>query len=655
MSNLYQSSTGVTHVTADGQPVGLVLDKSRGAVLGDELVTNGTFDTDSDWGMDSNWTIENGKATSTGLGRMFQSIPFLEANKITTQVTFDITELTQGGVVVNLYGSISEIFTSVGTHTFIARSSDNTNLYFNNAGEGFGFIGSIDNVSVKQILGNHGTQPVATKRPTYNDNPDRLTLDLVDDGLLVTIPTGGWDGYMVLGTDQGTASYGVSLPEGDYELGGDYFPGNTINQVLFREGDVHPIDLKTVEQRFVNDGAKASYGDVLDFTSYWREKNITEFPLIDTSSGINFNFAWLNNNLTSFPLIDTLNGTNFSFAWQGNDLTSFPLIDTSSATTFLNAWLGNNLTSFPLLDASSVTSFQGAWVDNNLTSFPLIDTSNGTTFYASWQNNNLTSFPLINTSNGTNFGYAWFGNNLTSFPLIDTSSGTNFTQSWLGNNLTSFPLIDTSSGTTFYQAWQGNNLTSFPLIDTSSGTSLFQSWYQNNLTSFPLIDTSSVTSFYGAWAINNLTSFPSINTSSGTNFQIAWYRNNLTSFPLIDTSSGTNFAYAWYINSNLTDFPANMFDNCLATNFALAFGSTNLSQASIDGILVSIESNGTSNGTFDQSGGSAPSSVGEAAIDRLYTRGWDVTVTGGYQGKFLPELLFENNENGFWYSPEIGE
>ena len=146
-----------------------------------------------------------------------------------------------------------------------------------------------------------------------------------------------------------------------------------------------------------------------------------------------------------------------------------------------------------------------------------------------------------------------------------------------------------------------------------------------------------------------------IDTSSGVNFSNAWRGNNLTSFPLLNTSSATNFNYAWYANDNLTDFPENMFDNCLATNFTNAFLNTGLTQSSIDGILVSINSNGTSNGTFGQSGGSAPSATGEAAINALVTRGWTVSVTGGYQGKVLPEGLFENDENGFWYSMDIGE
>jgi len=45
---------------------------------------------------------------------------------------------------------------------------------------------------------------------------------------------------------------------------------------------------------------------------------------------------------------------------------------------------------------------------------------------------------------------------------------------------------------------------------------------------------------------------------------------------------------------------------------------------------VSLVTSGIAAGVFDQSGGSAPSATGEAAIDTLRSRGWTVTVTGGY-------------------------
>jgi len=350
---------------------------------------------------------------------------------------------------------------------------------------------------------NHATQATAAARPTYQTDPDRVTIDGVDDKMTVTVPVGGFTGTMVLATDQGTASYGVTIPAGAYDIGGrggQHFPGNAIVGQLIRDGALSAGDAAATESYFVANGATASYGAVTDFGSFWD--------------------GW--SEITSFPLIDTSSGTNFGQAWD-------------------------NCTS--------------------LTSLPLIDTSAGTSFYAAWRDcRSLTSFPLIDTSAGTNFSNAWRDcRSLTSFPLIDTSAGTNFSLAWY--NCTS--------------------ITSFPLIDTSAGT----------------------------------------------NFSSAWYNCiSITSFPLIDTSAGTNFSSAWRDGTSLTSFPANAFDNVSGGNFTDAFTDTALTQTSIDNVLVSLVASGISAGTrvFDQSGGSAPSSTGEAAIDTLRSRGWTVTVTGGY-------------------------
>ena len=175
-------------------------------------------------------------------------------------------------------------------------------------------------------------------------------------------------------------------------------------------------------------------------------------------------------------------------------------------------------------------------------------------------------------------------------------------------------------------------LTSFPLIDTSKVTNFYGTWYNNKLTSFPLIDTSSGMYFNNAWRGNQLTSFPLIDTSKVTSFYAAWFGNKLTSFPLIDTSSGVSFHSAWRNNNTLSSFPENAFDNVKGGDFTVAFENTNLNQESIDGILVSLVTSGIATGTrvFLQSGGSAPSATGKAAINTLRSRGWTVVVTGGY-------------------------
>ena len=169
--------------------------------------------------------------------------------------------------------------------------------------------------------------------------------------------------------------------------------------------------------------------------------------------------------------------------------------------------------------------------------------------------------------------------------------------------------------------------------DFSDVTTFFRYWRdRSELTDFPLIDTSSGTNFFDAWrSCSSLTSFPALDLSSGTNFSNAWRSCSLlTSLPALDVSSGTIFNRTWLSCSSLQDFPANMFDSVTATDFEFAFENTNLTQTSIDNILTSIDTANTSNGTFLQSGGSAPSAVGEAAIDNLRARGWTVTVTGGY-------------------------
>ena len=161
--------------------------------------------------------------------------------------------------------------------------------------------------------GNSAAQSTSAARPTYNTSPDRLLLDKVDDALIITVPTGGWNGTMVLATDEGTVSYGVDIPAGDYNLGGEYFPGNAIVGVVFRDGALSAGEKADAEAYFVGNGAMASYGTVVDFTNFWRgHSEITEFPLIDTSSGTDFSYAWrFCTSLTSFPLIDTSSGTDF--------------------------------------------------------------------------------------------------------------------------------------------------------------------------------------------------------------------------------------------------------------------------------------------------------------------------------------------------------
>jgi len=300
---------------------------------------------------------------------------------------------------------------------------------------------------------NHATQATAAARPTYQTAPDRATLDKVDDRLSATVPTGGFTGTMVLATDQGTASYGVTIPAGAYDIGGrggQYFPGNAIVGQLIRDGVLSAGDAAATEAYFVEKGANASYGAVTNFGNFWNNwSEITSFPLIDTSSGTNFSNTWINcTGLTSFPLIDTSSGTNFYQTWRRcNSLTSFPLIDTSAGTNFYNAWNSCiSLTSFPLIDMSAGTNFSNAWrYCSSLTSFPLIDTSAGTFFDNAWQNcSSLTTIP------------AGLFDNVSGGDFTDAFTNTALTETSIDNILVSLVASGINAGTRVFDQSGGS-------------------------------------------------------------------------------------------------------------------------------------------------------------------------------------------------------
>ena len=130
--------------------------------LGSELVTNGTFDTDSDWTKSSGWTISGGKANRSGVST--NSYVSQDFNVIAGRnyiVKYDRTYVSGGGQT-NLFS----YFVSGSTRTTRGNYEDTTqetvtvtdyfkpehsgNLSLRVYGIGT-FTGSIDNVSIKEI------------------------------------------------------------------------------------------------------------------------------------------------------------------------------------------------------------------------------------------------------------------------------------------------------------------------------------------------------------------------------------------------------------------------------------------------------------------------------------------------------------------------
>ena len=130
--------------------------------LGSELITNGTFDTDSDWGKGSGWTISGGKANrsgESGNSPINQNVPVVNGRKYTFSYTRKYLSGSSGhtNIFVKLdnvnYSTIGAyISTVVEEHTvtgeFTALFTGNLLWQIYGIGD---FTGYVDNVSIKQV------------------------------------------------------------------------------------------------------------------------------------------------------------------------------------------------------------------------------------------------------------------------------------------------------------------------------------------------------------------------------------------------------------------------------------------------------------------------------------------------------------------------
>lgn len=177
VGTLYQDSAGQTAVTAVEQPVGLMLDKrkSKYATTGSELVTNGSFATDTDWTKAAGVTISGGVANFSAVSSssaLYQNLTGIAVGN-SYVVTYTVT-ISAGTMQTQINGNTAAPSRSVsGTYTDILHVPAATNknfIFVVNA-----FTGTIDNVSVKKLDGNHAYQSTSAARPTLRARYNVIT------------------------------------------------------------------------------------------------------------------------------------------------------------------------------------------------------------------------------------------------------------------------------------------------------------------------------------------------------------------------------------------------------------------------------------------------------------------------------------------------
>jgi hypothetical protein len=170
-SSLFQDSAGTIPVTGVEQQVGLMLDKSKGLVLGAELVTNGDFSSGATGWVDastapSTFAVLASQAVLTADGtnraRMRQTVATVSGRTYVVTAyassAFDVSASGVSAAGIDIFaatpsGSFSRIFVATSSTTFFQFSRLNSGTV------------ALDNISVRELPGNHATQATSTSRP----------------------------------------------------------------------------------------------------------------------------------------------------------------------------------------------------------------------------------------------------------------------------------------------------------------------------------------------------------------------------------------------------------------------------------------------------------------------------------------------------------
>lgn len=184
---VWQDANAVTRATAAGDPVGLILDSSRGGLdrLGSELVTNRTFTTNT-----TGWTAANSAVLSVVGGQISivnGAADYGAARQtITTvagrwyQVSYDFVSVNgaRGFFNVGTFAGNNGLYTSGA----IASSRSSTVVFLATQTSSFLSMGHwdnnaatevrFDNISVREIPGNHAYVTASGSRPVLARTPD---------------------------------------------------------------------------------------------------------------------------------------------------------------------------------------------------------------------------------------------------------------------------------------------------------------------------------------------------------------------------------------------------------------------------------------------------------------------------------------------------
>ena len=179
MSTMFQDAAGTTPVTAMEQPVGLWLDKSKGLELGPELVSNGDFNNGT-----AGWSpevgailnVSNGVMTVTSDSGGFDAAAQTVNTTANTYYEVVCNKLVGGATAgkLRVYSSSGKELARAAYTSSVAQKlrlvflADTATVIVQMFVDTVNSFASFDNISVREIKGNHATQSVTASRPVVS-------------------------------------------------------------------------------------------------------------------------------------------------------------------------------------------------------------------------------------------------------------------------------------------------------------------------------------------------------------------------------------------------------------------------------------------------------------------------------------------------------
>lgn len=176
LSTMYQDNTGTIPVTAAGQLVGLMLDKSKGLVKS-EINRDVNFDNPSTWTVQpvgtSEISVSGGliSCNSTTNARVLQAGVSISANTRYT-MEIDVVSYTRGDPFILVGGVEVPIPKSVGKHIIIFTTTTAVSSFGVYAGRNaVGGEWAASSLSITSVGGNHAFQTTSAARPILQQTP----------------------------------------------------------------------------------------------------------------------------------------------------------------------------------------------------------------------------------------------------------------------------------------------------------------------------------------------------------------------------------------------------------------------------------------------------------------------------------------------------